>query len=91
MLQIKDVKFEENSWCEHCGQLEPYTAVVEDGSQYCLDCMRMNDNFELSEEERYEVEVKETSEQIKYHKRSYDNLIQYAIELGKRKPSNKAN
>lgn len=40
---IKDVEYKEECWCEHCGDLEPFTATYGDGCDYCVDCGRMGD------------------------------------------------
>ncbi|MFS0905761.1 hypothetical protein AB3N02_22195 [Priestia aryabhattai] len=86
-LGIHNVEYKKEAFCEHCYKLEPYSATVEDGADYCLDCMRYNDDFEITEQERNEILLHETQLQIKYYKEKYESYISYAIELTKKAKS----
>jgi hypothetical protein len=36
----------EGAWCEHCGDLEPFTVMFDDGgTKWCLDCAKYDREF----------------------------------------------
>jgi hypothetical protein len=79
MSTIKDVEYNEEAFCEHCYELEPYTATIEDGAMYCIDCAVNSDDVELSEEDLKVIEITETLYKVKYfEKRHVSNLTRLA-------------
>lgn len=57
MIKINDgSKWIENSFvlqkdcnCEHCGQLEPYTLVYREDTDWCIDCYNVNKRLNSGE------------------------------------------
>lgn len=81
-MTIDDVKFPEESWCEHCGGLEPYTAVVDDeGTYYCLDCTMDAELLKLSKEDSKTINMNETKFKIEYHNNRLNSLENYMAKL----------
>jgi len=82
MFTIKDVFYKEETWCEHCGNLEPYTAVVDfDSVWYCLDCAKYDGNFKVTNEEIREIEIIEVDKMIQYFDKRLVSLRNYRETL----------
>lgn len=75
---IEDIIYEEEPNCEHCGDLEPFTAMVETDPTYCLDCF---DDIELSEDDKVEINLLETQKKIEYFSKRLVRLCNYRDEL----------
>lgn len=71
---IEDIKYEEEPNCEHCGDLEPFTAIVDTDPRYCLDCFS---DLELSEDDLKQIEIEETKAKINYFKERLEGLEDY--------------
>lgn len=60
----------ENSWCEHCGDLEPYDLTYTEGTCWCEHCFKANPgSWEIedpTEEEWKELNESERIAKIKY-------------------------
>lgn len=63
---IEDVRYSEEVWCEHCGDLEPFDATLEMGTNWCMDCARYNDDFQLSEDEKKAIRIQELVYKFRY-------------------------
>ncbi|WP_458458696.1 hypothetical protein [Pseudobutyrivibrio sp.] len=62
------VEFSEETFCESCLDLEPYTPVLDmEGAYYCLDCFG---NDELSKDEYNEALKEECILKIQYYNES---------------------
>lgn len=48
--KIMEFKFPRAPFCEHCGDLEPYTAIYFDGCDWCLGCVGVVFNKEDKEQ-----------------------------------------
>lgn len=70
---IKDVKYKEECYCEHCGDLEPFTATFEDGCDWCIWC-GLNGDLYLSKEEQRQVSIIEATKKIVYFKNRIEEL-----------------
>ena len=70
-MTIDNIKFPEESWCEHCGELEAHTPVTDDeGTYYCLDCA----GIELSREDYKTINMNEIKLKIEYHSNRLNSL-----------------
>lgn len=61
---------EENNYCEHCGDLQPYTPTYSNGgASWCLDCARMDTVFRntWNEEDITYFNKKCYKKRINYH------------------------
>lgn len=76
---IKDVKYKEECWCEHCGDLEPYTATYGDGCDYCVDCGRMGD-LAISDEDYEKIAIEEARHKVEYFAKRIESLHKFLIE-----------
>ena len=76
---IKDVEYKDEPFCEHCGDLEPYTATYGDGCDYCVDCGRMGD-LEINDEEYEQIQVEEAKMKMKYYAERIEKLHKFLIE-----------
>lgn len=78
---IEDVHYSEEAWCEHCMDLEPFDATLDDGgTHWCMDCANYNDDFQLSDNEKKAIEIQELAYKYKYFS---DRLSNVAGLLGK--------
>lgn len=73
MSTFEDVKYNEEAFCEHCYELEPYTAVIEIGADYCIDCAEHSGDVELSEEDLQLIAIVETLYKAKYYRSRYES------------------
>jgi hypothetical protein len=78
---IEDVKIEEEAFCEHCYELEPFSAVVELGADYCIDCAKCSDEFIITKEEEKEIQIKETEAKIMHFESRLESLREYWASL----------
>ena len=72
--EMIEIKCSEECDCEHCGKLEPYNLVFDDGgTTWCEYCMDTNDN--LPDDEMLD-EAREHSRQckIKYFEQRLEDL-----------------
>lgn len=67
---IEDVIYPEESQCEHCWHLPPFTALVDcDGVNYCIDCCSAGgSDFQITKEELKTIETTQANYKIGYHK-----------------------
>ena len=78
---IEDVEFKEETFCEHCYDLEPFTPTIEDGARYCLDCMGNDDRLELSNEDLKVIEVMELVYKLNHYQKIFKDYQKSLIEL----------
>ena len=65
-FSVGEISFSEDAWCEHCGKLEPYSAVIGDEcTQWCTVCQ--DANYGLPKELLEEIEEKEVAAKILYY------------------------
>ena len=70
-----DVKIEEEAFCEHCYELEPFTPVIEDGADYCLDCFTSGND--ISNDIREQIELESAKMQLEYYTKKINGLMKY--------------
>lgn len=75
-------KFKENPSCEHCGVLEPFDAICDDGCGYCVTCIQNGGHIdddgniiEFTEEEFKQIEIKEITLKLKHFNKRIKELI----------------
>lgn len=78
---IEDIEFEEEAFCEHCYDLEPFTPTIEVGARYCLDCMGNDDKLELSNEDLKVIEVMELVYKLNHYQKIFKDYQKSLIEL----------
>lgn len=77
------VIFKEETWCEHCGHLDPFTAVIDyNGIRYCVSCELYN-GLGLTDKEQFVIEYVETELMLEYHSDFVDRLRGYKWSLDK--------
>lgn len=76
---IEDVVYSEEAWCEHCGDLEPFDATLDNGTHWCMDCAKYNDDFPLSEDEEKAIKIQELAYKFRYFT---DRLKSISASLG---------
>lgn len=81
VFTIDDIQYKEEPWCEHCGELEPYTATFEDGADWCIWCGLMGD-LQLKEEDKWAIEVMEAKHKLKYFTERVESITRRLKELG---------
>lgn len=74
---IKDIVFKKEAYCEHCGDLEPYSATSDDVS-YCLECLDYNDELNLTDREMSSVQLKETRLMRNYY---FERMVTLDIRI----------
>lgn len=75
------VVFKEETWCEHCGHLSPYTAVIDgSGVRYCVSC-ELNGDLFLTDEEQFAIDYVETELMLEYHNKMVMKLERYKESL----------
>ena len=67
VFTIKDIEYKKEPYCEHCGDLEPFTATFEDGASWCIWC-GLHGDLQLTEEDKRHIEIIETTKKIGYFK-----------------------
>tara|TARA_R110000824_G_scaffold12226_7_gene53603 strand:- start:31624 stop:31884 length:261 start_codon:yes stop_codon:yes gene_type:complete len=66
-----EITFGECPYCEHCRDLEPFTALIDDGGiEWCIGCWPE----EIDAETRTLIETKEREAKIKYFKKRIKEL-----------------
>ena len=67
------IVYNEECFCEHCGELEPHTATYEDNNTYwCLSCGLVNN--EITTEEADKAVQREILHKIKHFECRINNL-----------------
>lgn len=63
-----NISFLETSFCEHCGDLEPFDATYYDGgTRWCMDCSSaFEEEIDPSKEEMVEIEKASIKKKIAY-------------------------
>lgn len=62
-----EIDIREESFCECCGKLEPFTAnIFQDGTSWCINCFKTNDN-KISNKIMEKILALEKESKIKYH------------------------
>jgi len=82
VLTVEDVEYKEEAWCEHCGDLEPYDATVEDGTRWCIDCATYGDTLKVTEKEREDIHTKELEHKLAYFE---ERIVSLKLALQARK------
>lgn len=64
------LQIEEDAFCEHCLELEPYTLCWDDGGcSWCMTCAQCGDfDFEHTAKEVKEWEKKAQEKQLEYYR-----------------------
>ncbi len=71
--------FEKDPHCEHCGQLEPYTAIFDDdGCTWCVMCSQEIGNEIVN---ITEIRIAECERKIDYFDNRIDDIEDYLNEL----------
>ncbi|UGO46319.1 hypothetical protein PQE74_gp211 [Bacillus phage vB_BanS_Chewbecca] len=78
---IKDVKYKEECYCEHCGDLEPFTATFEDGCDWCIWC-GLNGDLHLSEEDQRQISIMEAKHKLKYFTKRAETQREFLEQIG---------
>lgn len=76
-IGIENIVFNKEAFCEHCGDLEPYTATSDDVC-YCLECLDYNDELNLTEREMSSVQLKETRLMRNYY---FERMVTLDIRI----------
>lgn len=79
---IEDVVYKEETWCEHCGTLEPFTATLDnENTRYCMDCCDGDSYFVVSEDEKKQIEITELEAMLPYFEERVTNIRAYLKRL----------
>lgn len=80
---VEDIKFEEEAWCEHCGDLEQFEATFDDGgTHWCIDCAMVGDELKhLTEEDWKRVKVLEIQHKIVHFQERVNDLYEELITI----------
>lgn len=73
LYYIDDVRFEEEAYCEHCYDLEPFSPIVGE-VDYCVECALMSGDLELNEKEKTAIRMTEKLLRGKHYRRVSDEL-----------------
>lgn len=72
------IRTTDDPWCEHCGQLEPFTMVVNDGcSDWCETCIDSVGEYDFTKPSDEDIEVavrKANRQKITYFKKRIKQL-----------------
>lgn len=64
----------EEAFCEHCGELAPFTATRSNGGTwYCLTCAEYEDDYELTEELEQKLFEIQKEKCVEYYKECLEN------------------
>jgi len=68
----KKVVYYEEPFCEHCGDLEPFTPTYEEDCSWCIGCGYANGEFTKSEVKKYSKQA--AKHKISYYEKRIENL-----------------
>jgi len=82
-IKLKEFTVEilEEPFCEHCGDMAPFTPIVDEGVSYCLMCHMANTEVNMSDEEELKIEIVSTRKQVKHYKKLHKAHLQYLKKL----------
>jgi hypothetical protein len=72
-----EVSFDKEAFCEHCMEMEPYTAITLDG--WCLWCCDLIDT--LPDTLKEAIQKKQKQKQIEYYKKRIKELERESMDV----------